>query len=94
MSADHLNAPYIKVLAGLTFFTILEIIWALPQVGMGRLMLIAGLAVMASIKVAMVGLYYMHLKWEPKLIWGVIAFPLILVTVMVVGLYWDAVHYY
>ncbi|NJN14397.1 MAG: hypothetical protein HC813_01775 [Planctomycetes bacterium] len=94
MSADHANAPYIKVLVGLTFFTVLEIIWALPSVGLGRGLLIGGLALMAGIKAAMVGLYYMHLKWEGRVIWGVIAFPIILVVVMVAGLIVDAFHYY
>ncbi len=94
MSSDHANAPYYKVLAGLTFFTILEIIWALPSVGLGRGLLIGGLAIMAAIKAAMVGLYYMHLKWEGKVIWGVIAFPIVLVIVMISGLLWDAIGYY
>jgi len=85
--------PYYKVFAWLTFFTIAEIVWAMPE-GMPRWLLIAGLGVMATIKAALVGLYYMHLKYEGRLIWTVIVFPVVLVGVMVAGLLPDAFGYW
>jgi len=85
--------PYYKVFAWLTFFTIAEIIWSMPD-GMPRGMLIAGLGVMATIKAALVGMYYMHLKYESKVILTVICFPLILIVVMVSGLLPDAIGYW
>jgi cytochrome c oxidase subunit 4 len=91
--SDHAHAPYYKVLAWLTFLTIAEIVWAMPDL-MGRGMLIAGLAVMAGIKACLVALYYMHLKYEGKLLWGVILFPCLLVVVMIVGFLPDAVGYW
>ena len=91
---DHAPAPYYKVLAWLTFFTIAEIVWAMPNVGIGRLMLVGGLAIMAATKVIMVLLYYMHLKYEGKLLWGVILFPCLLVVIMIVGLLPDALGYH
>ncbi|MHC4959927.1 MAG: cytochrome C oxidase subunit IV family protein [Planctomycetota bacterium] len=97
MSAEeHANAshPYYKVLGWLTFLTIAEIVWALPQVGLGRGLMISGLALMAGIKAILVLLYYMHLKYEGKLLWGIILFPCVLVLIMICGLLPDAVGYY
>jgi cytochrome c oxidase subunit 4 len=94
MSSDHAHAPYYKVLAGLTVLTVAEIVWALPAVGMARIPLLVGLGVMAAVKAAMVGLYYMHLKYEGRILWTVILFPIGLVGIMILGLVWDAVHYW
>lgn len=94
--SEHETAhhPYYKVLVWLTAFTIAEIVWALPHVGLPRGLLIGGLAVMAATKALLVGLYYMHLRYEGKLLWGVILFPCLLVVVMIVGLLPDAIGYY
>ena len=54
----------------------------------------AGLGLMAAIKASLVGLYYMHLKWEGKLIWIAILSPVVLSVVMVVGLLPDAIGYW
>lgn len=97
MSEHYVAHPYYKVLAWLTFFTILEIMWSIwfhKEGGEGRGLLIAGLSAMAAIKAALVGLYYMHLKYEGRVLWFVIAFPLVLVVVMVAGLLPDAFHYW
>ncbi len=94
MSAEHEHSPYYKILAWLTFLTISEIIWAMPNVGLPRGLMIGGLAVMAAIKVCLVALYYMHLKYEAKLLWGVILFPCLLVIIMISGFLPDAFHYW
>jgi cytochrome c oxidase subunit 4 len=94
MSEEHASHPYYKVLAWLTFFTILEIMWAVWFAEGARGMLVAGLSLMAAIKAALVGLYYMHLKYEGRILWFVIAFPLVLVVVMIAGLLPDAFHYW
>ena len=44
--------------------------------------------------VEMVGLHYMHLKYERGLIWGAIPFPVVLVAVMIVGFLPDALFPY
>ena len=93
MSEEQVSHPYYKVFVWLTALTIAEIAWGL-YVQEPRFLLIAGLSIMAAIKAAMVGLYYMHLKYEGKLIWAVILFPVILVGVMIVGLLPDAIGYY
>ena len=74
MSEANGSHPYYKVMAWLTFFTIAEIAWAYID---HRLIMILGLSLMAAIKAALVGLYYMHLKYENRVIWIAIAFPLV-----------------
>ena len=49
---------------------------------------------MAAAKAALVGLYYMHLKYEGKLLWLVALFPLTLVIVMIAGFLPDAIAPY
>ena len=94
MSSDHAHAPYYKVLVGLTVLTIAEIVWAMPSVGMPRIALLVGLGLMAAVKAAMVALYYMHLRYEGRVLWTVIFFPIALVCIMILGLVWDAFGYW
>ncbi|MHC4547465.1 MAG: cytochrome C oxidase subunit IV family protein [Planctomycetota bacterium] len=91
--SDHAAAPYYKVFAWLTAFTVAEIAWAIWFLEF-RHVLVIGLGMMAATKAALVGLYYMHLKYERKLIWGVILFPVLLVLVMIVGLLPDSLAPY
>jgi cytochrome c oxidase subunit 4 len=63
MSEEQVSHPYYKVFAWLTALTIAEIAWGL-YVQEPRFLLIAGLSILAAIKAAMVGLYYMHLRWD------------------------------
>ncbi|MEM8885162.1 MAG: cytochrome C oxidase subunit IV family protein [Planctomycetota bacterium] len=88
---------YYWIFAWLTVWTVLEIGWAEwfhPDTGAARWILISGLAGMAAIKAGLVGLYYMHLRWEGWLIWAAIIFPLVLSVVMVIGLLPDAIGYW
>ena len=94
MSEEHAAHPYYKVFAWLTFLTILELGWALMFKDASRALLASGLGIMATIKAAMVGLFYMHLKYEGKLLWAAILFPLVLVVVMISGLLPDALAPY
>ena len=91
--SEHVDHPYYKVFAWLTAFTIGEVAWAVWLIEF-RYALIIGLGLMAAIKAALVGLYYMHLKYEGKLIWGAILFPLVLVLVMIAGFLPDALAPY
>ena len=93
MSTEHKN-PYYKVLVWLTVLTIAEITWAILFREANRGLLLVGLGGMAAAKAALVALYYMHLKYEGKLIWAVMLFPVLLVVVMVSGLLPDAVAPY
>jgi len=91
--SEHAPSPYYKIFAWLTAFTVAEIAWAVWFVDF-RIVLILGLGMMAALKAALVGLYYMHLKYERGLIWGAILFPVVLVVVMIVGFLPDALFPY
>jgi len=84
---------YYWIFGWLTFWTLLELGWA-DWFHHSSTVLILGLSAMAAVKASLVGLYYMHLKWETKPIWIVIIFPIVLCIVMVIGLLPDAVGYY
>jgi len=90
--SEHVSPPYYKVFAWLTVLTVAEITWAV--VGLPRGLLVGGLAIMAAAKAAMVGLYYMHLRYDGLLLVSIILFPVVLAVVMVVGLMPDAIGYY
>ena len=93
MSSEHAAHPYYKVFVWLTVLTIAEIAWALV-LEQQRFLLVSGLGLMAAIKAALVGMYYMHLKYEGRIIWFVIAFPIVLVCVMIAGLLPDSFRYW
>ena len=90
------DKTYYWVFGWLTLWTILELAW--PGWFEGdpglRWLLLSGLGVMACIKACLVGYYYMHLKWEGKLIWIAILSPVVLSIVMIVGLLPDAIGYW
>jgi cytochrome c oxidase subunit 4 len=89
----RISHPYYKIFAILTVLTVAEIMWV--YVGEhSRVMLAGGLGIMAAAKAALVGLYYMHLKYESKLLWVVALFPLTLVIVMISGFLPDALAPY
>ena len=89
--ANGHSHPYYKVMAWLTVFTIAEILWA----GIShRAIMISGLCIMAGIKAALVGLYYMHLKYENRVIWMAITFPVVLIFVLVLGFSIDSFEYW
>ena len=92
MSSEHEKHPYYKIFGWLTILTIIEIAWAL-YVG-NRFLLVSGLSVMAGTKAVMVALYYMHLKYEGRLIWVIVCVPIVLVIFMISGFLPDAIGYY
>jgi cytochrome c oxidase subunit 4 len=79
------HAPYLKVFRALLVLTVLEYIYAtyvpLPFVG-----LVAGLLVMAIVKATLVGMYFMHLKFEGNWVYGLIVPAGVLAAVLVSGL--------
>jgi cytochrome c oxidase subunit 4 len=89
----QISHPYYKIFGILTVLTIVEIAWA-AWFHESRALLAGGLGIMAAVKAALVGLYYMHLKYEGKLLWVIALFPLVLVVVMISGLLPDALAPY
>lgn len=84
------HAPYLKVFVALLVFTVLEYAYArfLP---LSFTMLVAGLMLMAVIKATLVGMYFMHLKFEGRWIYMILVPVSILAVVVVAGLIPDMV---
>jgi cytochrome c oxidase subunit 4 len=97
-SAEHEShdKTYYWIFGWLTLWTALELGWAhwFGTHEHHRWLLLGGLGIMAAIKASLVGLYYMHLKWEGKLIWIAILSPVVLSIVMITGLLPDAIGYW
>jgi cytochrome c oxidase subunit 4 len=93
---ENHDKTYYWIFGWLTLWTILELGWAhwFGTHPGHRWLLLGGLGLMAAIKAALVGLYYMHLKWEGKLIWAAILSPVVLSVVMITGLLPDAIGYW
>jgi caa(3)-type oxidase subunit IV len=85
MSGTHQEPNYMYVFYSLTVLTIVEVTVAymsvLPLLIMGFL-----LVVLALVKACLVGMYFMHLKFEKRTL-GIIAMtPLILCTLLILAL--------
>lgn len=88
MSGHATVRTYLRVFALLGVLTVVEIL--VPMSPLPKLLLVTALGVLAAWKASYVGLYYMHLKYESKLLWAVIGLPLFLVMVIVAGFLPDA----
>jgi len=93
---ENHDKTYYWIFGWLTAWTALELGWAswFGSPDDPRWLLLGGLGVMAAIKASLVGLYYMHLKWEGKLIWIAILSPVVLSAIMIIGLLPDAIGYW
>ena len=86
---DH-NPTYFKVFASLTVFTAIELVYA--QIFANTfVVLVLGLMTWAIIKAALVGLYFMHLKYEGKWVYAMLVPAGILAIVVVAALIPDVV---
>ncbi|MDR3637543.1 MAG: cytochrome C oxidase subunit IV family protein [Isosphaeraceae bacterium] len=79
---------YLKVWAGLAIFTALEYVYA-HIFKDAFAVLVLGLMTMAIIKAAMVGWYFMHLKFEGKWVYAMLVPAGVLATIIVLALYPD-----
>jgi cytochrome c oxidase subunit 4 len=86
----HAPSPYFKVWFVLLVFTVLEVI---VGVAAWPLVVKAPLLVgMALFKAVLVAAYFMHLKFEKKLLWVVASAPLIFGVILAIGAYPDSEH--
>ncbi|HUB09581.1 MAG TPA: cytochrome C oxidase subunit IV family protein [Myxococcales bacterium] len=80
---------YVGIFIALAVLTGLEI--ALVKTpGIGKDSMVAGLIFLAVTKAALVGLYFMHLKWETKVMKWMVAVPLATPALYAVVLIADA----
>ncbi|MDT8369281.1 MAG: cytochrome C oxidase subunit IV family protein [Longimicrobiales bacterium] len=83
MSEDaHKHPPYMLVWGILFALTVGEVFYAFLE--LPKLWLAFGLILMALWKAALVALYYMHLRFEPRRLWVLAASPLPLAVILVV----------
>ena len=86
-SESHVRT-YLKVFVALLVFTILEYFYAkfASRFQFHIALLILGLMSLAIIKAALVGMYFMHLKWEGKWVYLMLVPAGILVMVFITAL--------
>lgn len=86
----HDHPPYFGIFVALTILTVLEVaaaaLLAWPPILLG-----ITLTVLALPKAVLVALYYMHLKYEGKLIYGVALLPVAMFVLLVGITLWDIV---
>jgi len=85
------HAPYLKVFFVLLILTIFEYCYALAsfKLGLGIVLLILGLMVLAFTKAGLVAWYFMHLKFEGRWVYLMIVPALFMATFLVLALYPD-----
>ena len=87
----HGTGVYWKIFAALSVLTVVEIMWAQWFGAEAFLVLVLGLGLMAATKAILVAMYYMHLKQERALIYILVAAPIVLVLIMILGFLPDAI---
>jgi cytochrome c oxidase subunit 4 len=75
------NPPYILIWVVLLVLTLAEVGYAFLNIP--KVYLAVGLIVMAFWKAALVALYYMHLRWEPRRLWMLAISPLPLIAILI-----------
>ncbi|NIW37107.1 MAG: hypothetical protein GWN32_11460, partial [Gemmatimonadetes bacterium] len=75
--------PYMIVFGTLGVLTLVEI--GVAFVGLPKFLTIIALILLAVWKALLVALYYMHLKFEPRPLWLVVASPLPLAVILVMA---------
>lgn len=82
-STEHKPAPYILIWFVLLLLTLAEVGYAFLPIS--KTLLVWGLIIMAIMKAALVALYYMHLRFEPRRLWILALSPLPLAVILVVA---------
>jgi cytochrome c oxidase subunit 4 len=77
------NPPYMLIWVVLLVLTLAEVGYAF--LSLPKVFLAVGLVVMAFWKAALVALYYMHLRWEPRRLWILAVSPLPLVAILILA---------
>jgi cytochrome c oxidase subunit 4 len=78
---------YLKVFLALLVLTVITVGVAHIDISPGWNLVLA--LFVATIKAVLVLLIFMHLKYEDKVIWAYVAFPIILVFILIGGVYSD-----
>ncbi len=77
---------FLKVLLALLFLTVVTVLVA--QVDMGKWNIVGALLI-ATVKASLVIYFFMHGKYENRIIWMYILIPFILLAIMIGGVFTD-----
>jgi caa(3)-type oxidase subunit IV len=74
--ADHEKRPYMTIFWLLLVLTVIEVssLW-LPDGMFPKALIAAFLLTLAVGKAALVAMYYMHLRYDPRLLWAIFLGP-------------------
>ena len=86
----HPEPNYIAVFLWLFALTVLEV--TLTRMGLPRAQMVIGLVLLAFTKAGLVALYFMHLISERQLLKIIVLVPVIVGTILLIGLVPDALH--
>ena len=80
---SHAEPRYFLIWGVLLVLTLAEVGYAfLP---LSQTMLAVGLILMALWKAALVALYFMHLRYEPRRLWWLVSAPMPLVAILILA---------
>ena len=88
-AAEHQEPNYMAIFGWLTVLTIAEV--AVAVVSLPRMVTVVSLVAMALTKAALVGAFFMHLKFERKTLAAIAITPLVLCVFLLLMLMPDAV---
>lgn len=80
----HADPNYLAVFGWLFALTVIEV--GVIYVPVPKLMIAAALVLLASVKAALVAIYFMHLKFERVVIWWIAVIPAILCVFLILML--------
>ena len=89
-AASHHHVPYFAIFGLLVVLTIVTVGVAFIHIQSEAVKVLLALTI-ASIKAAFVALFFMHLKFEGKMIYFIVGVPLILTVILVAALFPDVV---
>jgi cytochrome c oxidase subunit 4 len=79
-------STYVNTLAALLFLTVITVVASRIDFGDGNFVVAMAIA---SVKAAIVGLFFMHLKYEGPFIWACLLVPIVLLFILLIGLFID-----
>lgn len=83
-TATHEEPNYLAVFIWLTVLTVIEV--AVVYLPVSKLVIATGLIGLAVSKAALVAIYFMHLKFEKKVLWWIAVIPAILCVFLILML--------
>ena len=72
----------------LTLLVLTAVTVAVSRIDFGVFNIVVAMLI-ASVKAGLVGLFFMHLKYENKAIWIFVLFPILLLITMIAGIFID-----